>query len=376
MERESFEELEVQLFCPIAVKSKFSLGRQYPEIEAANRTCFQKDCDRIIHAKSFRRLKQKTQVFLAAEHDHYRSRLTHTLEVSYIARHLARLLRLNEALSEAIALAHDLGHTPFGHAGEEKLNELMSVFGGFEHNEQSLRIVDELEVKFSDFPGLNLTYEVRQGLLKKAKVHYVTLEAQIVDLADAIAYNTHDLEDGLSSGILVESDLTQKVLLWKEAKDYILSQYQNLEEEQLIHLITSFLISSQITDVFNNSVKNIAQYHIDSLSCLQKIKEKVVCFSSKMSEQNQELRQYLFANFYSDKKIVSQMKKGQEIIEAIFSYYLSNPNLMPSDFYEKIKDQASLYRVVTDYVQGMTDTYAEKVFLSFGSAADNFLFRA
>ena len=360
MERQIFEDLELKILSPLAVKSKFSFGRKYPEKEAENRTCFQRDTDRIVHSKSFRRLKHKTQVFLAAEHDHYRSRLTHTIEVSHVSRHLARLMSLNESLSEAIALAHDLGHTPFGHAGEDKLNELMKARGGFEHNLQSLRIIEELETKYPNFPGLNLTYEVRQGLLKKTEDHYVTLEAEIVDMADGIAYNTHDLEDGLSSGILVENILNQKVGLWQEAKKHVLAEYQSVETEQLIHLITGFLISKQITDVYQKTRDNIKALQINSLAELQAYKEKIVCFSKEMEEKNKELRQFLFTYFYSDRTIVQQMDRGKEIIEQLFYTYLKKPELMPVILFEKIKDQDSLYRVVTDYIQGMTDNYAEK----------------
>ena len=216
--------------------------------------------------KHFGRLKHKTQVFVANESDHYRSRLTHSLEVAQISRHIARLLRVNEDLCEAIALAHDLGHTPFGHSGEKELNKLMKEFGGFEHNLQSKRIVDELEYKYPDFPGLNLSYEVRQGLMKHSSPYdhpqanndnYTSLEMQICNVADEIAYNNHDLDDGLNSGILHVSELTKNVTLWREAEKAISKQYSNLSVEQQRHLINSYLISRQILNLVENSQKVI-----------------------------------------------------------------------------------------------------------------------
>ena len=206
-----FQELEDNTLAPYAVRSLFSLGRRFEEPPSLTRTCFQRDRDRIVHSKAFRRLKHKTQVFVANESDHYRSRLTHSLEVAQISRHLSRLLRLNEDLCESIALAHDLGHPPFGHSGEREMNHLMKAFGGFEHNRQSLRVVDVLEQKYPHFYGLNLSFEVREGLIKHQSAYddagidggYVTLEAEVVNLADEIAYNNHDLDDGLRAGVFL-----------------------------------------------------------------------------------------------------------------------------------------------------------------------------
>ena len=244
--REYFEEIESQILSPLAVKSIQSKGREFNEPLDLTRTCFQRDRDRIIHSKSFRRLKHKTQVFVSTEKDHVRSRLTHSIEVSQIARHMARLLRLNEDLTEAISLAHDLGHPPFGHAGEETLNELMSDHEGFEHNEQSLRIVDLLESKYPNFPGLNLSYEVRQGIQKHKTPYdqpmadhsdsFVSLEAQIVNLADEITYTAHDVDDAITATILSDSDLVKHVSIWRRFSNEVLSEYANLSEKQYAYL--------------------------------------------------------------------------------------------------------------------------------------------
>ncbi len=351
--RAYFEELEEKNLAPYAVKSKNSLGRQFQEPVSANRTCFQRDRDRVIHSKAFRRLKHKTQVFIATESDHYRSRLTHTIEVAQISRHLARLLRLNEDLAESIALAHDLGHTPFGHSGEHELNRLMANFGGFEHNRQSRRIVDELEIKYPQFNGLNLSYEVREGLIKHRTAwdnpggnDLATVEAQAVNIADEIAYNNHDLDDGLSAGILVESELNDKVTLWKEAKKFVKSQYANLEDVHLKYQINSYLISSQIEDVVQTTLKQIPK----------------VSFSPEMTDKNKQLRAYLFKNFYSHNDIYRMNKKGQLIIRNLFTAFSEDPKLLPDNFKNRIDKPDTKERVVADYIAGMTDTYAKKEF--------------
>lgn len=368
MIRIEFEEREIVTLAQYAVKSRFSHGRQYQEEESPNRTCFQRDRDRIIHAKAFRRLKHKTQVFVAAQSDHYRSRLTHTLEVAQISRHLARLLYCNEDLSEAIALAHDLGHTPFGHSGERELNDLMRHFGGFEHNRQSRRIVDELELKYPMFPGLNLTLEVREGLIKhetpwdktRPQKSITTLEAQIVNVADEIAYNNHDLDDGLRSGILEESELESQLVLWREAKAHICSRYSNLSATNLTTLINSYLIAHQIEDVYQTTQENIAKTPITSVEDIQKITEPIVTFSTKMKEKNQELRRYLFDRFYSHYQVYRMNKKGQIIIRKLFEAFMNDICLLPLEYQEKIKSGQKKERVCCDYIAGMTDTFAMK----------------
>lgn len=368
--REIFEQLEAENLAPYAVKSTHSLGRHYPEPPSASRTCFQRDRDRIIHSKAFRRLKHKTQVFVATDTDHYRSRLTHTLEVAQISRHLARMLRLNEDLAECLALAHDLGHPPFGHAGEKALHQLMKEFGGFEHNIQSLRVVEELENKYPTFPGLNLSLEVRDGLKKHETpwdcppetnhIPFITLEAQVVNVADEIAYNNHDLDDGLSAKILTESELTQNVMLWKEAKAKLTQNPNELEEIHLKTLVNSSLISTLIDDVVLTTKNNIQTHAIQSVKDLQSIKTPIVAFSSAMKPKNLELRKYLFAQFYSHHSIYKMNKRGQNIIRALFEAFVEDQRLLPDTHRARITDANSRQRVVCDYIAGMTDGFALK----------------
>ena len=370
--RQRFEALELELLSPLAVKAAKSRGRQYHEPPSENRTYFQRDRDRIVHAKAFRRLKQKTQVFVSAS-DHYRSRLTHTLEVAQVSRHLARLLRLNEDLCECIALAHDLGHTPFGHSGERELNRLMADYGGFEHNLQSRRIVDILENKYPGFPGLNLSFEVREGLIKhrsseslettpsdqkEVELPFISLEAQVCNLADEIAYNSHDLDDGLSSGLISPSELETNVTLWREARGAVSSQYQALSDHELYHLIHSFLISSFIDDVLVTTAKTIADSGVVSLDTLQLEKRALVRYSPEMSRKNRELRQFLFKRFYQHHSIYRANIKGQRIIRGLFEAFLEDPKLLPESYQRKLGKSEPTARVVADYVAGMTDDYA------------------
>jgi len=362
----------MDLLSPLAVKAGQSRGRQYHEPPSENRTYFQRDRDRIVHAKAFRRLKQKTQVFVSAS-DHYRSRLTHTLEVAQISRHLARLLRVNEDLCECIALAHDLGHTPFGHSGERELNRLMADYGGFEHNLQSRRIVDILENKYPGFPGLNLSFEVSEGLIKhrssesldgassdqrELALPFVSLEAQVCNLADEIAYNSHDLDDGLSSGLISPSELETNVTLWREARGAVSSQYQALSDHELFHLIHSFLISSFIDDVLVTTAKAISDSGVVSLEGLQLEKRSLVRYSPEMSRKNRELRQFLFKRFYQHHSIYRANIKGQRIIRGLFDAFLEDTKLLPESFQSKLGRSDPTARVVADYIAGMTDDYA------------------
>ncbi len=371
--RAYFEDLELKILSPIAVKAATSKGRRYDEPPSSNRTCFQRDRDRIIHAKAFRRLKHKTQVFIATESDHYRSRLTHTLEVAQISRHLARLLRVNEDLSEAIALAHDLGHTPFGHSGERELNLLMKDFGGFEHNLQSRRIVDQLETKYPNFPGLNLSFEVREGLIKhttpwdnpqtEGLEGFKSIEAQVCNIADEIAYNNHDLDDGLRAGLLTENALCANITLWREAKKVIQSQYVNVTEMQLITLINSHIISEQVDDVLAHTEMSLKKESIQSVDQIQSYKKPFVSFSKEMFEKNKELRNYLFAHFYSHIDVYRMNKKGQSIIRNLFNAFMADAKLMPDTYRKRIANHEknqSKERIICDYIAGMTDTFAKK----------------
>lgn len=366
--RDYFEELEIQTLSPLALKSRFSKGRRFEEPHSGNRTCFQRDRDRIIHSKAFRRLKHKTQVFVASESDHYRSRLTHSLEVAQISRHMGRLLKLNEDVCEAIALAHDLGHTPFGHAGEKTLSELMRDFGGFEHNLQSLRIVDDLETKYPQFPGLNLSFEIREGLHKHSSPwdhpegadHFVSLEAQVCNLGDEISYNNHDLDDGLRSGILDLELLVADVTLWREAKALVQAQYSNLSDGDLKYLINSYLISSQIEDVVRTTEAEVSRSGIDTMDDLQQATTHLVRFSPEMRDKATELREYLFDQFYTHPHVYRMNQKGQHMIRCLFGAFSEDMKLLPTRYQDMIGGERSTERVIADYIAGMTDTFAEK----------------
>ena len=368
--REYFEALEEQLLAPYAVKSTQSRGQHYPEPLSSTRTIFQRDRDRIIHSKAFRRLKHKTQVFIATESDHYRSRLTHSLEVAQISRHLARMLRLNEDLCEAIALSHDLGHTPFGHCGEKALNALMKDFGGYEHNHQSRRIVELLENKYPNFPGLNLSFELREGLIKHRSISeenefgpaFISLEAQLVNLADEIAYNAHDIDDGLTSGILTDEGLAENVHLFKIAKEKVESQYTTLTLAQKHHLINSELISQFILDTFSTTTNTLQSLALQTQDDVQAIKTPIVKLSQDLREKNLELRHYLYHNFYQHFSIYRMNIKGQHIIQQLFDAFTQDPKLLPTHYQVRITKECPKERVIADYIAGMTDIYATKEF--------------
>jgi dGTPase len=365
--RDYLDSIEETLLAPYASKSKTSLGRLHEEDQSPTRTNFQHDRDRIIHSKAFRRLKRKTQVFIISVSDHYRSRLTHTLEVAQLSRHLARLLRLNEDLSESIALAHDLGHPPFGHAGERVLNTLMKEHGGFEHNIQSLRVIDIIENKYPTFTGLNLSFEVRAGLLLKHKKklfkhiqspikEYNSLESQVTNIADEIAYNNHDIDDGISSHILNINDLTS-VTIVNEAKKNVKHRYTNLTDIQFQCLINSAIITMQIEDVFLKSKNNISQNKIETLSDVFKTDSAVIGFSKEMFEKNEELRKYLHKNLYQHETVKKMNKKGQSSINDLFKKYEKNTDELPNSFKDQITSK-NKYRIITDYIAGMTDNFA------------------
>lgn len=355
---------------PYAVFSKNSIGRKHSEnFDLDNRTCFQRDRDRIVHSASFRRLNGKTQVFLANTCDHYRSRLTHSIEVSQVSRHLSRLLKLNEDLSECIALAHDLGHTPFGHAGERMLNKLMTAHGGFEHNLQSRRVVEQVESKYPKFDGLNLSIEILDGLLKHQtpwdhptkSVGFISIEAQVVNLADEITYNNHDIDDGLSSGILSEDELIAEVSLYSHVHDSISKQYENLSFLQRKHSVNRALISFLINDVYEYSSHLINKYDIVSLQDVQSCKFPLISFSPAVKEQCLQLRKFLFHKFYRHSSISEMNIQGKNVIAALFQSFESNPNQLPSHILKKV-EKSSFYQTLADYISGMTDNFALRVF--------------
>ena len=366
----SIEEYEKKVLADYAMYSRYSRGRKYKEKEHPYRSCYQRDRDRIIHSAAFRRLEYKTQVFVIHEGDYYRTRLTHTLEVSQIARTIATALRLNVDLVEAIALAHDLGHTPFGHSGEEVLNELMHRYGGFNHNLQGLRVVDILEERYPDFPGLNLTWEVREGMLKHSstfdKAGYLkelspdesaTLEAQVVDLADEVAYDNHDLDDGLTSGLINEDDL-KKIKLWRDTHKKITTQYNRLNTLERKYLIIRQLIDLQVTDLIQHTLKNIKDMQIKNYMDVKKSKQRIVSFSKDILEMRIPLRDFLMRNLYNNYRVIRMSNKAKHFIRELFKSYINNPGVLPLHIQKRIKKDG-LYRVVCDYIAGMTDRFAQ-----------------
>ena len=368
--RDMFEKEEYRFLAPYAMKSGDSKGREYPEPEHDLRSAFQRDRDRIVHCNAFRRLEYKTQVFVIHEGDYYRTRLTHTIEVAQVARSLARNLRVNEDLTEAIALAHDLGHTPFGHSGEEVLNRLMKTHGKFEHNQQSLRIVTKLEKRYPDFPGLNLTFEVRDGLDKHksdydsppSKGTTTTLEAQIVNLSDEIAYHTHDLDDGIKSGLINIEDL-KKIRICKE----ILGKINTKEDELRRYELVKLLINYFCKDLIAQTLSNIDKCDINNIRDVEKSKIKIVSFSKEMNEKKRELRDFLFTNLYKHDRVVRMEVKHQNILEQLFKKYVKffehNPgkgkySMLPLEIRSRVSKDTNKYRVICDHIANMTDRYA------------------
>ena len=354
--RVSLEHHEREWLASYAIKSAKTKGRVYPEREHDFRTAFQRDRDRIVHSTAFRRLEYKTQVFVNHEGDHYRTRLTHTLEMSQIARTIGRALRLNEDLVETIALAHDLGHGPFGHAGQDALSELMKGHGGFEHNEQCLRIVEKLEESYSGFPGLNLTFEVREGLRKHARKRIPSLEAEVVDFADSIAYNGHDLDDGLRAGLL-DVDMLNEIKLWREINRYI--QHQSLSASQTIKvkIAIRLLINRMVSDLISETAKNIKRYRIEKPSDLARSRAQVVGFSKDLEKKVAELKKFLMEHLYLHHRVVRMTEKGKRFIKELFHLYVETPEQLPPHVRKRAK-QDGLYRAVCDYIAGMTDRFA------------------
>jgi dGTPase len=354
---------------PYAMKGKDSRGRKYKEPEHSYRPMYQRDRERIIHTTAFRRLEYKTQVFVNHEGDHYRTRLTHTLEVAQIARTIARALYLNEDLAESIALAHDLGHTPFGHSGEDTLEDIMKDHGGFDHNLQGLRVVDELEERYPDFKGLNLTWEVREGIVRHStsydKPHFSeefsskespSLETQVVDLADEIAYDSHDLDDGLASGILTEKGLGELVL-WNEVMDKIQEAYKELTPQMRRYQAIRFIINASVTDLIRQSEGNLKENNIRSVDDVRKTPHRLIVFSEDMNKKRTALREFLFNNLYQNYRVMRMADKASRFIKDLFVVYLSKPEALPSPYRERARSE-DVYRVICDYVAGMTDRYA------------------
>ncbi len=363
--RELLEKQEAECLASYAVKSRDSLGREFPEEKDKYRLIFQKDKERVIHSKAFRRLDQKTQVLTAGTGDHYRTRLTHTLEVAQISRGMARRLGLNEDLAEVIALAHDLGHPPFGHAGEDALNEIMQEFGAhFEHNEQSKRVVETLERSYPHFKGLNLSMEVREGLMKhqtafdqEGKIFEVSahLEAQIVNIGDETAYINHDIDDGLRSGLISLEQLGQ-FALWRAAGELAKEKHgQNMGREILIARTISKMISLMINDLCVNTTKNLEENKIETLDDVKNYQGALAVFSEEMRAKIDEIRHFLYQNFYLSEEVVTKNAHGKEMIKKTFYHLMKHPQ---SFGWEKIKsEESSLEVAVKDYIAGMTDRF-------------------
>jgi dGTPase len=353
-----------------ATRSADSKGRKHQEELRDPRPAFERDRDRIIHSAAFRRLEYKTQVFVNHEGDYYRTRLTHSLEVAQIGKAIARRLKLNEELTEAMALAHDLGHTPFGHTGEEVLNRLMEANGGFEHNLQSLRVVDELEERYPTFNGLNLSWEVREGIIKHSSPYdrpagiiddflpgvVPTIEAQIINFADEIAYNNHDIDDGLKSGLLSLKQLRQ-VDLWQEMHESILLRFPCLDEERAKCQTISALIGTFINDLTSNTLKNLSTYNIYTVHELRRVNIQVVDFSPEFAEKNRKLKRFLFENLYRHYKVERMRVKAERYISMLFDTYLKHPTLLPLKYVKRM-DSIGRERVICDYIAGMTDRFA------------------
>jgi dGTPase len=349
--RQEIEADEARLLAPFSQISGESRGRQFPESRHPYRTEFQRDRARTIHSRAFRRLEYKTQVFLNGTGDHLRTRLTHTIEVASISRTIARALRLNEDLAEGIALAHDLGHSPFGHSGEEMLAECMREYAGFEHNRQSLRVVELLENPYPNFPGLNLTVEVREGL---RKTQISSLEAQIADLADEITYYSHDLDDAIDFDILNFAQL-EEVDVWKNAADSVRGRYADLREPDLHKLVIRDLIDRQVQDVIIASARQIARANVQSRGDIPN-HPSLVRYSDQLGEGNRELRKFLYQNVYYHPRVAEVNRRACEMLRQVFESYLLDPTRLGDAAIRRIETEG-LHRTVCDYIAGMTDRY-------------------
>ena len=367
--REEYERREREILAPYAAPSAQSQGREHEEPECKYRSCFQRDRDRIIHSEAFRRLEYKTQVFVNHEGDYYRTRLTHTLEVAQISRGIARTLRLNEDLTEAIALAHDLGHTPFGHRGETVLNDLMAAHGGFEHNRQSFRVVTYLERRYPQFDGLNLTYEVREGIVKHTGAYdapdvpsfqsqgYPTLEAQIVNVSDQIAYMNHDLDDGLQSGMLT-FELLEVVDLWQEVFSRVQRDFPRARPKMHKYQTIRRLIHVLITDLQEETGKRLKELGLTSLDDVRERGKEVVAHSKEMKAKITRLLDTLLVNLYQHYHVERMAQKSGRILRDLFHSYVENPKLLPPTLCKLIQEDGLAPLHVCDYVAGMTDRFA------------------
>lgn len=378
------------LLAPYAMSSRASRGRVHPELADGFRTAFQRDRDRIVHSTAFRRLEYKTQVFVNHEGDHYRTRLTHTLEVSQISRTIARSLALNEDLVEAISLSHDLGHAPFGHAGEDKLDELMAPWGGFDHNRHCLRVVDELEQRYPDFGGLNLSWEIRESIVKHAGPEnnpiyadfepgwQPLLEAQLADIGDSLAYDSHDIDDGLRSGYVTVADL-RSLRLWRMAEERVRQRWGRLGGRELIARTVSSVIDAQVQDLISTSRRSISESSVGSVEDVRSAPGPLISFSPGMQEMKSELQKFLRSCLYNDYRTRKMSEKGKRLIEAIFEEYRRDPRQLPPEYLQRVDaldgalPQREVAQVICDYVAGMTDRYCQqeyvRMFVPFGDGS-------
>ena len=366
--RQELEEIERQILAPYAQFSGDSRGREYQETPPEWRTHYQRDRDRVIHSRAFRRLEYKTQVFLNGTGDHLRTRLTHTMEVAAISRNIASALKLNTDLAETIALAHDLGHSPFGHKGETVLARLMKGRGGFEHNTHSLRIVEELEQKYPNFPGLNLSWEVREGLAKHHTAYdhpgkrkgfdakNSSLEAQIANLADELTYYSHDLDDGLDSQLLSEKKLIANVQIFSDAAASVKKQFGNLADESRRYFIIRTIIDMQIRDLVNNSERLIQKAGVLSADEVRLNAKALVAHSPDRRKLNLELRKYLYKNLYYNPVVHDPNMRAVKLLEKLFQYFLAHPKALGENSQKRVR-KTGLHRAICDYLAGMTDRY-------------------
>ena len=377
-------------FAPFACHPETTRGRRFPEPESATRSAYQRDRDRIVHSAAFRRLKHKTQVFVYHEGDHYRTRLTHSLEVAQVARSISRILGLDEDLAEALALAHDLGHTPFGHAGEEALDIAMEGYGGFDHNAQTLRILTTLEHRYAEFDGLNLTWEALEGVVKHngplldSEGHCLTAagalpvaiveyngdhdleldtypgaEAQVAALSDDIAYDSHDVEDGLRAGLFVLDDLAPVPLVGPIIGE-VTEKYPGLDQARLIHEVIRRLIDRMVGDLVAETQRRLAEAEPDSAEALRHLPAPVVAFSDVMAGEERELKSFLFKNMYTHYKQVRSHNRARRVVTDLFNLFLAEPDCLPTEWGAKADGAATPHtaRLVADYIAGMTDRYA------------------
>ena len=368
--KKEIEKIEDRL-APYAVKSKDTRGREYSEPEHEYRSVYQRDRDRIVHCEAFRKLEYKTQVFVIFEGDYYRTRLTHTLEVAQIARTIGRNLRLNEDLIEAIALAHDLGHAPFGHAGEKALQDLMVQFGGFNHNLHGYRIISQLEKRYPNFNGLNLTWEVEEGIVKHRTEFDVpaqvpkfknreqpSLEAQVVEIADEIAYCNHDLDDGLTADLIKEDDL-KKVPMWNTAYKNIKKESFNFDKNMLKYHLIRTLINEQVDDLLKESERNLRKIQPGSIDEIRKLDYRLISFSDQMQKKRKEVKSFLMENLYHNVRVVRMTNKAKRFITELFDTYIENPQQLPTDKFKMMqgKGEAKQHQIICDYIAGMTDRF-------------------